>query len=171
VRKIGAAPGLAGVGGTVVKALAMPRGKVLSIVSRYVFILGAGASKHAGAPLMLDFIDRARELFAANQASEYAADLRRVFTAISNLQAVHSKAELDFVNLEAVFSAFEMAELLAVKPFEPDLVRSMRRLIAWTLDETVRCGVRIRPHTRLLTFTNLHAQRELRFPPRACLSL
>jgi hypothetical protein len=108
------------------------------IVSRYLFILGAGASKHTGAPLMADFLDKSRGLFAANRVSEYTEDLSRVFNAISKLQSVHSKSELDIVNLESVFSAFEMAELLDLPLFGGDLVHSMRRLIAWTLDEAVR---------------------------------
>jgi hypothetical protein len=87
---------------------------------------------------MADFLDKSRGLFAANSASEYTDDLRRVFDAISRLQSVHSKSELDIVNLESVFSAFEMAELLDLPPSGGDLVHSMRRLIAWTLDEAVR---------------------------------
>jgi hypothetical protein len=70
-------------------------------MSRYVFILGAGASRHTGAPLMAEFLDRARALFAANPTSEYSNDLQRVFGAISKLQSVHSKSELDIVNLES----------------------------------------------------------------------
>jgi hypothetical protein len=84
---------------------------------------------------MFDFLDRARELYTANRVNPYSSDLDRVFRAISKLQAVHSKSELDLVNLESVFSAFEMAELLDVSPSEPGLVLSMNRLIAWTLDE------------------------------------
>jgi hypothetical protein len=90
---------------------------------------------------MAEFLDRARALFAANPTSEYSNDLQRVFGAISKLQSVHSKSELDIVNLESVFSAFEMAELLEVPPSDRDLVHSMRRLIAWTLDEAVLFSV------------------------------
>lgn len=106
-------------------------------MSEVVFILGAGASRHAGAPLMLDFLDRARQLFAADPITEVGEDLKTVFSAISNLQAVHSKSQLDLVNLETVFSAFEMAELLGLAPAENSspgkLTHAMRRLIAWTL--------------------------------------
>jgi hypothetical protein len=77
---------------------------------------------------MADFLDRSRALFAANPCNEYSTDLQRVFEGISKLQSVHSKSELDIVNLESVFSAFEMAELLDVPPSGQDLVRSMRRL-------------------------------------------
>ncbi len=91
---------------------------------------------------MADFLDRARSLFADNPHNECSADLQRVFTAISKLQSVHSKSELDIVNLESVFSAFEMAELLGIEHYGRDLVRSMRRLIAWTLDEAVRLTLR-----------------------------
>ena len=87
---------------------------------------------------MADFLDRARTLFAANPNDPSRADLERVFHAISTLQSVHSKSEMDIVNLESVFSAFEMAALLNVPPTEPALVDSMKRLIAWTLDESMR---------------------------------
>ena len=106
-------------------------------MSHFVFILGAGASKHAGAPLMVDFLDQTRKLFAANPSGRYSADIKNVFAAISKLQKVHSKSELDIVNLESVFSVLEMADLLSIEPAVPELLQSMKRLITWTLDETV----------------------------------
>jgi hypothetical protein len=110
-------------------------------MSRNVFILGAGASVHAGAPLMANFLDKSRDLFAASPHDSAANDLSRVFRALSNLQAVHSKADLEFVNLEDVFGAFEMADLLGTKPSEPGLLESMQNVIAWTLDRTMKFSV------------------------------
>ncbi len=86
---------------------------------------------------MADFLDNARSLFAADPASTCTSDLKRVFGAISALQSVHSKSEMDLVNLESVFSAFEMAELLKVHPTEPELVNSLKRVITWTLDKSI----------------------------------
>jgi hypothetical protein len=106
-------------------------------VSKVVFVLGAGASAHTGAPLMANFLDVARRCFSQKPHDQYASDLERVFAAISDLQKVHSKSELDHVNLESVFSAFEMAALLGVAPGSAELTSSMRRLIEWTLNEAM----------------------------------
>jgi hypothetical protein len=79
-------------------------------MSSYVFILGAGASAHVGAPLMNNFLDTARGIYerAQSLSQESRSSFRRVFAAMSRLQVVHSKADLDLVNLESVFGAFEI---------------------------------------------------------------
>lgn len=119
------------------------------LLSKVVFVLGAGASAHTGAPLMANFLDVARLKFSRNPSDQYAPDLKRVFDAISSLQSVHSKSELDLINLESVFSAFEMATLLDRPPGSPELNQSMRRLIEWTLNESIDFQVNslgLQPH-------------------------
>ncbi len=111
-------------------------------MSKYLFILGAGASVHAGAPLMCNFLDRARKLITADRECRYAKEFKRVFEAMSDLQAVHSKSALDIVNLESVLSAFEMATLLGVQPGSTELLSSITRLIAWTLNESTQLPLR-----------------------------
>ncbi|MHB1587420.1 MAG: hypothetical protein ACYCRH_08255 [Acidiferrobacteraceae bacterium] len=81
-----------------------------------VFILGAGASKEGGAPLMADFLDVARTLWETQKVSTSAPAFETVFKAIGHLQQVHSKAELDIINIESVFAAFEMGKLLGRLP-------------------------------------------------------
>src|SRR5262245_24730304 len=107
-------------------------------MSDVVFILGAGASKEAGAPLMADFLSQAQRLLKDGKCNDYQEDFERVFRAIAELQRVHSKAELDLDNLESVFAAFEMAQLLGQlpgtdEPEIPRVVKSMRRVITKTL--------------------------------------
>jgi hypothetical protein len=112
-------------------------------VSNKVFILGAGASKHTGAPLMADFLDRARDLYAAgNMPSDWAEHFDRVFRAISALQDVHSKSSLDIRNLESVFTTFEMAKNIGRLSDLPandvsKCVESMQAVIFYTLDQCV----------------------------------
>ena len=79
-----------------------------------IFILGAGASKQAGAPLMTDFLDCAYDLLRLKTQGiiESKEDFENVFNAISELQGVHSKSYLDLDNIEIVFGAIEMGILL-----------------------------------------------------------
>lgn len=111
-------------------------------MSEIVFILGAGASRHAGAPLMADFLDKADELRKEGKAGNFKEDFDRVFHAISALQIVHSKSELDLDNIESVFAAFEMARLvgrlpgISSKKIRP-LLASIRRVILGTLEKTI----------------------------------
>jgi hypothetical protein len=114
-------------------------------MSEIVFILGAGASKHAGAPLMAEFLDTARDLYAAGVPGISRSAFDRVFRAIADLQIVHSKSELDLINLESVFGAFEMARLIGSDLGSAErsatggdeLVSAMQRVITETLQETV----------------------------------
>jgi hypothetical protein len=110
-------------------------------MARTVFILGAGASKKAGAPLMGDFLDIARDLWRGRHATNEA--FGKVFRGISRLQQVHSKASLDIHNVESVFAAFEMSKTLGrFGEYDlaqiDELVASMREVIVQTLDETIR---------------------------------
>lgn len=77
-----------------------------------VFVLGAGASRKAGAPLMADFIDRASLRYAVETDSRFKLAFESVFRAIADLQAVHAKAFLDTDNIEALFGAVEMGMLI-----------------------------------------------------------
>lgn len=112
-------------------------------MSKTVFILGAGASKRAGAPLMNEFLDRAKNLYDNDEIpDDYREDFKRVFQAVSNLQKIHSKSNIDINNIEEVFSIFEMASLLNkfpgydIEKFSKErneLLSSMKRLIYMTL--------------------------------------
>lgn len=112
-------------------------------MSEILFILGAGASKEAGAPLMSDFLEKADELYRKGQVDEFSQDFKNVFEAISNLQVIHSKAELDLDNIESVFAAFEMGKLInrlpGIESNEIDgLLLSIKRLILKVLEKTIK---------------------------------
>jgi len=113
-------------------------------MSKTVFILGAGASKQAGVPLMGEFLDVADTIWKEGKLTEEVnKHFKRVFRAIGKLQMLHSKSQLDLVNLEAVFSTFEMANLPKKLPgFEPEelpgLITSMKRLIVVTIEKMLK---------------------------------
>lgn len=132
-------------------------------MSEIVFILGAGASKEAGSPVMAEFLDKADELRKKGELGQYKDDFDRVFNAISALQPVHSKAELDLDNIESVFAAFEMGRLINKMPGMTieqidELLLSIRRLIFITLEKTTLFatqGRQIKPHSSYDSFANL----------------
>jgi hypothetical protein len=115
-------------------------------MSRTVFILGAGASREAGGPLMADFIDRAELVYRRKEASDAAASFELVFKRLGALDGAHSKATLDVLNIESVFAAFEMARLfgklagLDSKEVE-ELPAAMRRVIVRTLEQSIAVRV------------------------------
>ncbi len=112
-------------------------------MSNIVFILGAGASKKAGAPLMAEFLDVARDLWAKNEVSEASSQFESVFKAIGSLQGVHSKSEFDIHNVESVFAAIEMGKTLNKFPGcetgeqIDDLIRDMKAVISKTIERTL----------------------------------
>jgi hypothetical protein len=115
-------------------------------MSNTVFILGAGASRQAGAPLMKDFLDTANYLWKSGNVSEAVDSFEKVFQGISELQQVHSKSQLDIQNVESVFAAFEMGKTL--KKFGGysldqigELANAMRQVIVQTIQTTLKLPV------------------------------
>jgi hypothetical protein len=112
-------------------------------VSKTVFILGAGASAAAGAPMMRNFLDQAERLLATSRIQDGdAADFKLVFEGIAELDSIYARSSLDTDNLEAVFVTFEMAALLGkLGDWSEDKIKrlpsAMRRLIVRTLEEMV----------------------------------
>jgi len=113
---------------------------VLNGMSKTVFIIGAGVSKGAGAPLMNDFLDVAYRLGKTDASGN--ADFDLVFRGRDALQSVFSKSTMDLLNLESVFVAFEMAKLLrrlgtlSVEEVEA-LPGALTRVIQQTLEATI----------------------------------
>jgi len=111
-------------------------------MSTILFILGAGASKQAGAPLMGEFMGYSRDLMARNQVADKIGSFQNVFKAIGILQSVHSKCNLDLNNVESVFTAFEMGRTLGGLPGydlakTEQLIKDMKILIAKTIEQTL----------------------------------
>jgi hypothetical protein len=112
-------------------------------MSEFVFILGAGASAHAKVPVMAKFLDRARELYSPNMDPRWKEHFERVLSILSALQNVHSKAELDLNNLEAVFTAFELGQTIRKLPGVGDdmdfeaAVNSLKALIVNTIEQSM----------------------------------
>src|SRR6202162_1492931 len=111
-------------------------------MSEFVFILGAGASVHAKVPVMAKFLDRARELYGANMDLPWKGHFEKVLKILSALQSVHSKAELDLNNLEAVFTTFELGQTIRKLPGVDDLdfeaaVNSLKALIVHTIEKSM----------------------------------
>lgn len=111
-------------------------------MAEVVFILGAGASRQGGAPLMADFLDVADGLWRTNRVSHKEEFFKDVFAAIGRMQAVHSKAQLDLNNIESVFNAFVMARILNKFPGDTGFSdkaaeEALKQLIATTLEQTL----------------------------------
>lgn len=111
-------------------------------MSNIVFVLGAGASQQAGAPLMGNFLDVASDLLRANKVQEKRDDFERVFSAIGGLQAVHSKAQLDLNNIESIFTALELGRIIRKVPGIDEseveaTISSLKELIVKTLETRI----------------------------------
>jgi hypothetical protein len=114
-------------------------------MAKNVFILGAGASKEAGAPLMAEFLDVARDLLASGELMESRdkESFQKVFEAISRFRIMHYKSYMDLDNIEAVFGAFEMARLLkgsvnySAEEVET-IIKGIRTLISKTIELTMK---------------------------------
>lgn len=116
-------------------------------MSRTVFILGAGASRQAGGPLMADFLDKARQLRREGRVNDTAADFDLVFKTLASLDVVHAKANISIDNFEQVFGLFEMGALcgrlgrLSAEEI-PKAGVAIRRLIVKTLEVAIPLPVR-----------------------------
>ena len=113
-------------------------------MSKIVFVLGAGASKHCGTPLMDNFLEVAQDLMRLGEVEEVKEDFENVFDAIGNLHAIQSKAKINTYNIEDVYAAFEMGKLLGSLPGIGEsteiekLTASIRKVIGYTLERTTK---------------------------------
>jgi len=122
-------------------------------MSKIVFVLGAGASAHCGTPLMGNFLEVAEDLWRRGEVEEVSGHFEQVFSAIGNLQGIHSKAKLDTYNIETIYAAFEMGKLLDSLPgieemslmeghessiLLEELISSIKKVIAYTLEQTTK---------------------------------
>jgi hypothetical protein len=123
-------------------------------MSKTVFILGAGASLEAGAPLMKDFLDKSEQLRDSGRVPDSQREFDLVFKALAALNRAHSKAVLNVRNIEEVFAAFEMAKLIGrLDPLTGEeidsLPEAMQRVIVRTLEKSVLFPVEKRVALRL----------------------
>ena len=140
-------------------------------MSSIVFILGAGASRSAGAPLMFDFLDKAEMLLRTGKVAKHREHFERVLEARGKLQAAHSKSVLDISNIEEVFNALELAKIIGAFPggdesYVRESIASLRKVISVTLENTiffpVADGTKIAPPKPYQEFAELlsHLSRE-----------
>ena len=111
-------------------------------MSDIVFILGAGASADCGGPLMNSFLKTAWLLMKANKLSpEDLMHFETVFGVVGGLQIVHSKSQLDLENIESIFTALEMANIIQTLPKQAtnpqDAIKSLVYLITRTLELSI----------------------------------
>jgi hypothetical protein len=116
-------------------------------MSDVTIIFGAGASKPSGAPLMAEFFDRATSLHKAGDLADAGEDFRLVEEARWELQRTAAKSSLDLYNLEGVFVALEMAEVLnGIGALTPEHCKAasaaLKRLIASVLENSMPMKVK-----------------------------
>lgn len=132
-------------------------------MSEILFILGAGASKHCGTPLMKDFLDFSRGLLRNGEVKDAENAFNNVIDAVGKLNAVHSRVQLDTYNIESVYTAFEMGRLLGKLPGIDDeeridgLTSAIRKVIGYTLEKTTKVpkDSRGNPFQAYFDFTNI----------------
>lgn len=116
-------------------------------MSNVVFILGAGASRQCGAPLMSDFLDVASNLLRSNAVQEMRVEFEKVFSAIGSLQSVHSKAQLDLNNIESIFTVLELGQIIQKVPGLSandiiETIAALKKLIVKTIEVTMKFPTR-----------------------------
>jgi hypothetical protein len=107
-----------------------------------VFILGAGASRAAGGPLMYDFIDHAARVLRKGEAGWALKYIDASLQARKKLQSAFVKSTVDLDNIENLFATYDMASLIGrldtLSDAEvQDLPTNLRYLIMRTLEQSV----------------------------------
>lgn len=119
------------------------------MANKTVILLGAGASKAAGAPLMNNFLDVAEDILKSGSIKDddIRGHFELVFEGIHQLRRVFSKTVIDIRNIEDVFSAFEMAGIVgSIGDLSMRKIRRLRPAIRALVYETLdRCLLCYRP--------------------------
>jgi NAD-dependent SIR2 family protein deacetylase len=113
-------------------------------VSQTVFVLGAGASAQAGAPLMNTFIRVAQDIMRGGTLSPNEQEnFDLVFKARMLLQQAHSKSELNIRNIESLFGAFDMAALMGrLGNLDHDEVSRLPNAVRYVIAKTIESCVK-----------------------------
>jgi hypothetical protein len=122
------------------------------IVGKTIYVLGAGCSQHTGAPLLADFLIKARLLMESERELVYKDSFERIFKWVDNLRSASYYVELDLDNLEHIFSLTDMLRQIGSKEGE-EYFSDLRYVVMETLD---KCQVRLE-NTQLKpdhTYTN-----------------
>jgi len=104
------------------------------IAGKTVYVLGAGASYHTGAPLLKDFLVTGRLLLDSGVQLRFKESFERIFELIDSLRASSYYVEFDLDNLEHVFSLIEMGKQLNWEGSEQRF-SDLRFVILETLDK------------------------------------
>jgi NAD-dependent SIR2 family protein deacetylase len=109
---------------------------------RNVFILGAGFSAGAGAPLISNFLDTARELYE-NPGSPLTESernsFRQVFHYRFDLDIAKAKLRIDLDNIEDLFGLLDMQCQLADSKSDP--VLEIRQRLLHLIVKTLECSI------------------------------
>ena len=132
-------------------------------MSEIVFILGAGASRDAGAPTMREFLHVAEKIERAHRHHGIESDIGFLLDSLGELQVIFAKSSLDLENIEAIYGTIEMARLIRKFPGLPDeaidrLSTAIKRTIIVTLERNVRfhcSGGQMHPAPSYLEFAKL----------------
>ena len=112
-----------------------------------VYILGAGASASAKAPMMSGFFQAIEDLDSNNLSEDEIAAKKQVIEARYKLDATTAKVRLGYhENIETVFSTFEIAKVigrlgdLSAKEIQA-LSGSLRKIIRVTLERNMEFSI------------------------------
>jgi len=107
---------------------------------KIVFILGAGFSKPAGAPLVDEFIREAKDIYANGQEELNELEKRffgEVFTYYSDLRKARTKIKFDIDNIEELFSILDINISSSKEQSLGAVRKALIYLIIKTLDITI----------------------------------
>jgi NAD-dependent SIR2 family protein deacetylase len=112
---------------------------MVDAVDRNVFILGAGFSANAGAPLVKDFLDRSRELMddpSSGLEPFERAHFSEVFRFRREMAQAREKVMIDLDNIEELFGLVEMSQRLG------DDTRKTRNSTVYMIAKTLELATR-----------------------------
>lgn len=141
-------------------------------MAKVLFVLGAGASRSIGVPVMAEFLDQAESLLRSQPRSIASAEFELAFKVLAALQVVHAKSVADLLNVESLFNLVEMGRLIGRLPgtSTPEEIeaagKAVRRLLAQTIDRNCRFELKddqiqpTGPYLTLATHIRKHQARE-----------
>jgi hypothetical protein len=112
-------------------------------MSEVVFILGAGASAHTGAPVMEEFYNKVCDLYEDGLTSKEDNEaFKLIIQAKEDLERILVKVNLHLNNLETIFSLIEMGKLIDIFPGHisiDKLHEAIQRVIVRTIELKTSC--------------------------------
>ncbi|MFD0794250.1 hypothetical protein ACFQZX_11515 [Mucilaginibacter litoreus] len=129
--------------------------------TKTVFILDAGASVEAGAPVMTNFFDTTEDLYLSTKITDQTdrQSIQNIFELIKKSLSSYANSNIDLNNIETIFGLLEMASIVKeLHDYDESKISQLRNDLIMLIVRTLEFSTNITPLYDGFTATKSYEQ-------------